>query len=61
MELMSEKVENNLKALREEFEKIDAMELRLTEHVENNQKTMELMDVDQESMPFIILTLSTLS
>ena len=67
IEFMSEKLDNNLRALREELEKmhygknwkkIDAMELRLTEHVENNQKSMELMDVDQESASFIILTLS---
>ena len=67
IELMSEKLDNNLRvlreeleknALREELEKIDAMELRLTEHVENNQKSMELMDVDRESAPFINLTLS---
>ena len=58
MELMREKLDNNLKALRENG-KIDAMELRLTEQVENNQKSMELMGVDHESVPLIFLTLYT--
>ena len=39
---------NNLNAFREELEYFDAIELRLTEHAENNQKSMEKMEEDQE-------------
>ena len=48
MEEMREKVKNNLNAFREELEDFDAIELRLTEHAENNQKSMEKMEEDQE-------------
>ena len=46
MELLSSKVDNSLKALREELEEFDSMKLRLIEQLENNQKTVELMKED---------------
>ena len=48
MELMNAKVDNNLKALREELEEFDSMKLQLNEQLENNQKTVELMKEDLE-------------
>ena len=48
MELLNTKVDNSLKALREELEEFDTMKLRLNGQLENNQKTVELMKEDQE-------------
>ena len=48
MELLNAKVDNSLKALREELEEFDSMKLRLNGQLENNQKTVELMKEDQE-------------
>ena len=39
MELMNAKVDNSLKALREELEELDSMKLRLNDQLENNQKS----------------------
>ena len=39
MELMNEKVDNNLKTLKEELEEFDSMKLQLNEQLENNQKS----------------------
>ena len=39
MELMNAKVDNSLKALREELEEFDSMKLRLNEQLENNLKS----------------------
>ena len=48
MELLNAKVDNSLKALREELEEFDSMKLRLNGQLENNEKTVELMKEDQE-------------
>ena len=54
MELMNEKVDNNLKALREKLEEFDLMKLRLNKQLENNQKTVELMKEDLDGKLFYL-------
>ena len=55
MELLNAKVDNSLKALREELEEFDSMKLRLNGQLENNQKTVKLMKEDQEMYKQTIL------
>ena len=48
MEIMTKKVDHNLKTLREELVEFDSMKLRLDEQLESSQKSIEVMKEDQD-------------